>query len=112
MIQAMVWALVFTSRAGMSRSGPMMGLSSVVKRQVSPSTSFSRAASGSTMTPPLPPPYGMSTTAHFQVIHIASGADLVQGHVLVIANAALGRSAAEVVLHAVAGEDLHDRHPW
>ena len=26
---------------------------------------------GSTMTPPLPPPYGMPTTAHFQVIHIA-----------------------------------------
>ncbi len=24
MIQAMVWALVFTSGAGMSRSGPMM----------------------------------------------------------------------------------------
>ena len=26
---------------------------------------------GSTMTPPLAPPYGMPTTAHFQVIHIA-----------------------------------------
>ena len=24
------------------------------------------------MTPPLPPPSGMSTTAHFQVIHMAS----------------------------------------
>ena len=72
MIQAMVWALVFTSGAGMSRSGPMIGLSSVVKRRVRPSTSFRESCLGSTMTPPLPPPYGMSTTAHFQVIHIAS----------------------------------------
>ncbi len=32
--------------------------------------------------------------------------DLVEGHVLVVADAALGRAAAEVVLDAVAGEDL------
>ena len=34
------------------------------------------------------------------------GLDLVEGHVLVVADAALGRAAAEVVLDAVAGEDL------
>ncbi len=34
------------------------------------------------------------------------GADLVEGHVLVIAQAALGGTAAQVVLDAVAGEDL------
>ena len=31
-----------------------------------------RASWDRTMTPPLPPPYGMPTTAHFQVIHMAS----------------------------------------
>ena len=36
MIQAIVWALVFTSGAGMSRSGPMSTLISVVKRRVRP----------------------------------------------------------------------------
>ncbi len=72
MIQAMVWALVFTSGAGMSRSGPMSGLISVAKRRVRPSSSRFESCLGSTMTPPLPPPYGMFTTEHFQVIHIAS----------------------------------------
>ncbi len=71
MIQAMIWAFVFTSGAGMSRSGPMSTSISVVKRRVSPSSSFWLSFFGSTMTPPLPPPYGMPTTAHFQVIHIA-----------------------------------------
>ena len=72
MIQAMVCALVFTSGAGMSRSGPMSGLISVVKRRVRPSTSRMLSFLGSTTTPPLAPPYGMFTQAHFQVIHIAS----------------------------------------
>ena len=72
MIQAMVWALVLTSGAGMSRSGPISGLISVVKRRVRPSTSRAQSFFGSTMTPPLPPPYGMFTQAHFQVIHMAS----------------------------------------
>jgi hypothetical protein len=48
----------------------MSGLISVVKRRVSPSSSRSESFLGSTMTPPFPPPYGMFTTAHFQVIHI------------------------------------------
>ncbi len=72
MIQAIVWALVLTSGAGMSRSGPMSGLISVVNRRVMPSTSRRVSFLGSTITPPLPPPYGMFTQAHFQVIHIAS----------------------------------------
>ena len=58
------------------------------------------------MTPPLPPPYGMPTTAHFQVIHIASALTSSRRDVLVVADAALGRTAAEVVLDAIAGEDL------
>ena len=39
--------------------------------EVRPSSSFWLSRLGSTITPPLPPPYGMPTTAHFQVIHIA-----------------------------------------
>ena len=70
-IQAMLWGVVLTSGAGMSRSGPMSTLISVVNRRVSASSSFMESFLGSTMTPPLPPPYGMPTTAHFQVIHIA-----------------------------------------
>ena len=71
MIQAMTWALVLTSGAGMSFSGPTRTSISVKKRRLRPSSSFWLSCLGSTMTPPLPPPYGMPTTAHFQVIHIA-----------------------------------------
>ena len=46
MIQAMVWAFVLTSGAGMSFSGPMRTSISVVKRRVRPSSSFSRASWG------------------------------------------------------------------
>ena len=77
-----------------------------MKRRVSPSSSFSESFLGSTMTPPLPPPYGMPTTAHFQVIHIARALTSSRRDVLVVADAALGRAAAQVVLDAVAREDL------
>ncbi len=56
MIQAMVWAFVLTSGAGMSFSGPMRTLISVVKRRVSRSISRLLSCFGSTTTPPLPPP--------------------------------------------------------
>ena len=71
MNQDMIWALVLTSGAGMSRSGPMRTSISVKKRRERCSSSFIDSFLGSTITPPLPPPYGMPTTAHFQVIHIA-----------------------------------------
>ena len=107
MIQAMVCALVFTSGAGMSRSGPMSGLISVVKRRVRPSTSRMLSFLGSTMTPPLAPPYGMFTHGALPAHPHRQRAHLVEGHVLVVADAALARPAADVVLDAVAGEDLH-----
>ena len=56
MIQAIIWALVLTSGAGMSRSGPIRTSISVAKRRVSPSSSFWQSCFGSTITPPLPPP--------------------------------------------------------
>ena len=43
-----------------------------VYRRVSRSFSSIESALGSTVMPPLAPPNGMLTTAHFQVIHIAS----------------------------------------
>ena len=45
---------------------------SVVKRRVRRSTSPIESCFGSTVTPPLPPPYGRSITAHFHDIHMAS----------------------------------------
>ena len=55
----------------MSRSGPSRIEISDVKRRVMRSFSASESAFGSTVIPPLAPPNGMLTTAHFQVIHIA-----------------------------------------
>ena len=60
---------------------------------------------GSTMTPPLPPPYGMPDDRALPGHPHREGLDLVEAHVLVVADAALGRPAPEVVLDAIAGED-------
>ena len=56
----------------MSRSGPMITLISEAYRRVIPSSSCIDILLGSQTTPPLPPPYGMLTVAHFQVIQEAS----------------------------------------
>ena len=62
--------VVYTSGAGMSFSGPMISAISNANRLVilsfSPALRFSFF--GLTYTPPLPPPSGTSTTAHFHVI--------------------------------------------
>ena len=58
------------------------------------------------MTPPLPPPNGMLTTAHFHVIQDASARTSSSVTSGAIADAALGRPARQGVLHAVAGEDF------
>jgi hypothetical protein len=55
-IQAIVCSSVAMSGAGMSRSGPMIGKSSVVKRRVRRSSSPGENARGSQRTPPLAPP--------------------------------------------------------
>ena len=72
MNHAMTWALVPMSGAGMSTSGPTTGDSSVANRRVSASISLGLIARGSQATPPFAPPNGTSTSAHFQVIHMAS----------------------------------------
>ena len=57
---------------------------------------------GSQTTPPLAPPNGMPMSEHFHVIHIDERLDLVEGDVGVVADAALGRAAGDVVLDAKA----------
>ena len=74
MIQAIVCSFVAMSGAGMSFSGPITGSSSIVKRRVSRCSSSSESSLGVQRTPPLAPPYGSRSSAHFQVIHIASAA--------------------------------------
>src|SRR5437867_9885065 len=61
-------APVFTSGAGMSVYGPMTGAISRMNERESRSSSPSDSFLGSTATPPLPPPNGMSRSAHFQVM--------------------------------------------
>ena len=56
MIQAMIWALVLTSGAGMSRCGPMMSWICCTKRRVRRSSSRADSVAGSTAMPPLAPP--------------------------------------------------------
>ena len=72
---SIIWVIscpvVYTSGAGISFSGPMISdipyANLRVSRSISPALSFSFF--GFTKIPPLPPPSGTSTTAHFQVIH-------------------------------------------
>ncbi len=71
-IQAITSALVLTSGAGMSESGPISMLISLAKRRLSRSSSRWLSSRGSTTTPPLAPPYGMFMSAHFHVIHMES----------------------------------------
>ena len=71
-IQAIVEPSVPTSGAGMSFSGPISLMISLVKRRVMRSSSPRDIVFGLQTTPPLAPPNGMPIRAHFQVIHIAS----------------------------------------
>ena len=70
-IQAITLASVPTSGAGMSFSGPISLMISLVKRRVRRSSSPRESFFGSTTTPPLAPPKGSPISAHFQVIHMA-----------------------------------------
>jgi hypothetical protein len=73
-IHAMVCSFVAMSGAGMSSCGPMNGESSAVKRRVMRASSACERSRGVQRTPPFAPPYGSRSSAHFQVIHIASAA--------------------------------------
>ena len=56
------------------------------------------------MTPPLPPPNGMFTTAHFHVIQVASALTSSSVTCGMEADSALGRTARRAVLHAIGFE--------
>ena len=105
MIQAMTCALVFTSGAGMSFSGPISTSISVMKRRRQALELASRLSFlGSTITPPLPPPNGMPDDRALPGHPHGERLDLVEADVLVVADAALGRAATQVVLDAIARE--------
>src|SRR4030042_4342715 len=71
MIQAISRPLVFTSGAGMSLCGPMTIEISDAYLRVILSISPTDIVFGLAMMPPLAPPYGIPTTAVFQVIQAA-----------------------------------------
>ena len=72
MNQAIVWALVLTSGAGMSRVGPRtLSILSMKERAICWSSLDSSSCAGQS-TPPLAPPNGTPATAVFQVISEAS----------------------------------------
>src|SRR3954466_15618298 len=68
-IHTMICPLVPTSGAGMSYSGPMFDPSACVNRRVMRSISDEECSRGVNLMPPLPPPNGMSCSAHLYVIH-------------------------------------------
>ena len=61
---------------------------------------------GSQMMPPLPPPNGIVRDRALPRHPRGERGDLVERDVGVVADAALRRSERDVVLHAIAGEDL------
>ena len=68
---SMIFALVYTSGAGMSCVGPMTGAIFFMKALVMFSISWFDNFFGSHIIPPFPPPSGRLTVAVFIVIHIA-----------------------------------------
>ena len=106
MIQAMIWALVLTSGAGMSRSGPMSTLDLGREAAGQALELAHRELLGVDDHAALAAAVGDADDRALPGHPHRQGLDLVEGHVLVVADAALGRAAAEVVLDAVAGEDL------
>ena len=71
MSQAIVWALVPTSGAGMSRWGPSSFSTLSMNERVTAWSSEGWSSVGFTLTPPLAPPKGISAMAVFQVMSSA-----------------------------------------
>ena len=105
-IHAITRASVPTSGAGMSFSGPISLMISLVKRRVMRSSSRGASAFGSTITPPFAPPNGMPIERALPRHPHRERLDLVERDVGVVADAALRRAARDVVRDAVAREDL------
>ena len=71
-IQAITWASVFTSGAGMSRVGPRIFSILSMNERATACTSLRSSSWAGQLTPPLAPPKGTFATAVFQVISEAS----------------------------------------
>jgi len=71
-IQPIIWGVLPTSGAGTSLRGPRFFQMPATQPRHRRSFSPTESVLGSRIAPPLPPPSGMSATAHFQVIHMAS----------------------------------------
>ena len=102
----MTWALVLTSGAGMSLSGPMSTSSSVKKRRLSFQLAL-RQLLGVDDDAALAAAIGDAHDGALPGHPHREGLDLVEGDVLVVADAALGWASAEVVLDAIAREHAH-----
>ena len=94
-IQAMIWQLVFTSGAGMSRSGPMMALDLGDEAAAQP-LQFAHAEllgvdDDAALAAAIGDIHGGALPGHPH----GERSYFVNGHVLVEANAALGRAAGE-----------------
>ena len=109
MIQAMTWALVLTSGAGMSRSGPIEDLDLGGEAAGQALELLHAELLGVDDHAALAAAVRDADDGAFPGHPHGEGLDLVEAHVLVVADAALGRAAAEVVLDAIAGEDLDRR---
>ena len=97
MIQAMIWASVLRSGAGMSRSCPMNGRISEAKRRVIRSSSCRDRTR---------PPIRQVDDCAFPRHRHGQGLHVVQRGVRVVADPALGRPPGDVVMHTVAGVDV------
>ena len=105
-IQAITWAFVLTSGAGMSRVGPRTFWTLSMNDLVIAWSSERSSSFAGQLTPPLAPPNGIPTTAVFQVISEASAPHLVDVDLGMEPNAALVGAACAVVLDPVAGVDV------
>ena len=105
MIQAITWASVPTSGAGMSLSGPMKDRDLGGEPAGQPLQLGGAQSLGVEDDAALGAAEGeFDDSAHFQVIRMARARALVEVDVGVVAEAALDRAAGDVVLDAVAGE--------
>jgi len=68
---SIIFAFVYTSGAGISWFGPMIGEIFFMKERVRFSISLFDISFGLHITPPFPPPRGRSNVAVFIVIHVA-----------------------------------------
>ena len=109
MSQAITCSLVPRSGAGMSISGPITLMISIVKRLVTRCSSARESSIGSTRTPPFAPPNGKTDDRAFPGHQHGEGGDLAEVDVGGEPDPAFGRAHGGEVLDPVTEEGLHLR---